>query len=339
MATMDEIAKKAGVSQATVSRVINGNTSVNPALREKVMYWVRKLDYQPNATARSLVNNKSYLLGLIIPDISNPYFSEVVQSIEEEAENNGYNIILCNSNGSSTKEKKHIKTLLSRQVDGFLIVPTNQKDTYLHKLKRDQIPVVVFTQQMDKYDSVAVDHKYGGSLAAKHLIDLGHTKLGFIGSKGEEKFRGYLSIIKKHGLSFKEEYFIESSGWLQLSTHDSYNKVCNYLKNKKRSLQATAFFANNDLAAFGAIQAFEEFGFSVPEKIAIVGFDNTSLAAICRPALTSIAQPTGSIGSLAVELLLKRINGQAEKDIAKILLEPRLVIRESTTGIDLSNFL
>lgn len=119
MATMDEIAKKAGVSQATVSRVINGNTSVNPALREKVMYWVRKLDYQPNATARSLVNNKSYLLGLIIPDISNPYFSEVVQSIEEEAENNGYNIILCNSNGSSTKEKKHIKTLLSRQVDGF----------------------------------------------------------------------------------------------------------------------------------------------------------------------------------------------------------------------------
>lgn len=337
MATMEEIANKAGVSQATVSRVINGNDSVNPVLREKVMAWVRKLDYQPNATARSLVQNKSNLLGVIIPDISNPYFSEVVQAIEEEAERNGYNIILCNSTGSSIKEKKHIKTLFSRQIDGLLIAPTDQKESYLNKISKEKIPVVVVTQEIKDFDSVAVNHFRGGIMAASHLIDLGHTNVGYIGSIEDEKFKGFLSEIERNGLNINDNNVIESEGWMQLSTHDSYNKVVKYLDNNKKKLAATAFFANNDLAAFGAMQAFEEFGFSVPDEIAIIGFDNTSIAAVVRPGLSSIAQPTTSIGKLAVEILLKRINGIEQSKKADIILEPRLVIRESSTGIDLDN--
>lgn len=337
MATMEEIAKKAGVSQATVSRVINGNISVSSELREKVMFWVRKMDYQPNATARSLVNNKTNLIGVLVPDISNPYFSEVVQAIEEEAEKNGYNIILCNSTGNIAKEKKHIKTLQSRQVDGILMVPTDQREPHIKKLKSSSKPIVVVTQILADVDSVAVDHVRGGFLAARHLIDLGHTSFGFIGGHDDVKFKGFLQGINASGLVFDKKNLIESTGWLQLSNHNAYNKVKEYLKKNKGKVLATAFFAYNDLAAFGVIQALEDYGYKIPEDIAVMGFDNTSLATVSRPALTSISQPTQSIGRMAIDLLIKRISSNQKNEGSEILLEPRLIIRETTVGVNLDD--
>ena len=189
MATMEEVAKKAGVSQATVSRVINGNPSVSFETRQNVMRWVRKLNYQPNLTAQTLVSKQSYLLGMILPDISNPYFSEVLKIVEQEASLNGYNIIFCNSGDNIQKERHSINILRGRQVDGLLIVPVDSNASHLKTLRHTNIPVVAITRDVDQFDSVSISHRHGGALVANHLLEIGHTSIGFIGSREEEKFQ------------------------------------------------------------------------------------------------------------------------------------------------------
>ncbi|MGM0414937.1 MAG: LacI family DNA-binding transcriptional regulator [Bacillota bacterium] len=333
MATMEEIAEKAGVSQATVSRVINGHSGVSERKRKLVLEWARKLDYQPNRTAQSLKNNKSNLIGLIVSDISNPYFAEIVHAVEKEAANNGYNIILCNTESNLQKERESINTLRSRQVEGILIVPSDKLAPHLKTIKKLDIPFVVITQFSDLFASVAVDHAKGGEMIVRHLADLGHTKIGYIGplkyaGYSEDKFEGYKNGLKKSNLEFNLEYVIETEGGApELSSQDVFKKVNQFLKQKDRSL-ATAYFAYNDLAAFEAIKAFEDHNLKIPEDIAIAGFDNTSLAQINRPGLTTISQPIKTIGHVGLDMLFDKIKENKEDE--KIILEPQLIVREST---------
>jgi len=338
MATMEEIAEKAGVSQATVSRVINGHSGVSERKRKLVMEWARKLDYQPNRTAQSLKNNKSNLIGLIISDISNPYFAEIVHAVEKEAAQNGYNIILCNKENNLQKEKESINTLRSRQVEGILIVPSDKSAPHLKNIKNLNLPIVVITQISDLFSSVAVDHAKGGELIAKHFVDLGHTNIGYIGPgnfeghKKEDKLEGFIRGLNECNIKLnKENIIINNSDLPELSSRETYKKVSNYLgKNKKI---ATAFFAYNDLAAFEAIMAFEDEGYHIPEQIAIAGFDNTSLAQINRPGLTSISQPIKTIGHIGLKVLLKKIDN-INNDDENIILEPKLIVRNSSLGFN-----
>lgn len=331
MATMEEIAKKAGVSQATVSKVINGYPSVRPETRQKVMKWVRKLDYQPNLTAQSLVKKQSYLLGVIVPEISNPYFSEVLEVVEREARLDGYNIIFCDSGGNSRKEKESVSILRRRQIDGLLISPVDQDASHLTSLIHSRIPVVMIARDVAQFDSVCISLKHGGALAAEHLIKLGHTNIAAIDQKGSEKFQGFHETLKKYGILFHPENLIElESGWEQLSSHEIHEKFTRYIEKKER-LDVTALFAHNDLAAFVVSRILQEHGYSIPHDIAVVGFDNTFLASEARPTLTSIAQPIAEIGRLAIETLLKRISKHTEnEEMIKIILEPSLVVRDST---------
>ncbi|MFW5686703.1 MAG: LacI family DNA-binding transcriptional regulator [Halanaerobium sp.] len=333
MATMEEIAEKAGVSQATVSRVINGHSGVSERKRKLVMEWARKLDYQPNRTAQSLKNNKSNLIGLIVSDISNPYFAEIVHAVEKEAAQNGYNIILCNTENNIQKEKESINTLRSRQVEGILIVPSDKSAPHLKNIKKLNLPIVVITQISDLFSSVAVDHAKGGEMIVKHLSDLGHTKIGYIGPLSyagytEDKFEGYKNGLKDSNLEFNSKYVIKTDGGMpELSSQNAYKKVCQFLEKKENEL-ATAYFAYNDLAAFEAIKAFEDYNYQVPKDIAIAGFDNTSLAQINRPGLTTISQPIKTIGHVGLDMLLKKINNDNESQ--NIILEPQLIVRDST---------
>lgn len=337
MVTMKQIAEKAKVSQATVSRVINGHPSVSPELRRRVIEWVDKFGYQPNKVAQSLAKNESHLLGVVVPTVSNPYFSETILSIDETASYYGYNILLCNTKGSIQKEKEIIKILQSRKVDGILLAPTDVKAPHLNPLKDGDFPVVIITRNISDFDSVSVDHGRGVEIAVDHLVDLGHTNILFVGDKEDEKFEAFKKRILGRGLKFDPDSLIEIKEWLELNSHRAYEQTKKYLF--KNELKATAIFVHNDLTAFGVMQALEEQEIKIGKDMALVSFDNTFLASITKPGLTSVSQPTKEIGRIAVEIILNRINKNLEGEPVSISLEPRLVVRESSLGIDLKTLI
>jgi len=334
MATMEEIAKKAGVSQATVSRVINGSPSVTIETRQKVMEWVKRLNYHPNLTAQSLVRKQSYLLGIVLPEISNPYFSEVLKVVEQEASLNGYNLLFCHTGDNVQREKHAITTLRSRQVDGLLLVPIDSEAAHLKTLRQNNVPVVTITREVNGFDSVSISHRHGGALAARHLLETGHTHIGYIGSTKEEKFQGFLEVFTKNGIHFSDEHVIDMEGGDEaFRSYEIHEKLPAYLDCKK-SADVTAFFVYNDLGAVVVSHILQEHGYRIPDDIAVVGFDNTFLALEMRPTLTSVAQPITEIGRLAIEMLLERITGaNTSPDSAQIILEPYLIVRESTRKI------
>lgn len=336
MVTMKQVAEKAKVSQATVSRVINGHPSVSLELRRQVMEWVDKLGYQPNKVAQSLAKNKSHLLGVIVPAVSNPYFSEIILSIDETASYYGYNILLCNTKGNIQKEKEVIKILQGHKVDGILLVPADVEASHLKTLKNEKLPIVIITRNIPGFDSVSVDHGKGVSIVVDHLINLGHTNILFAGNQRDEKFRVFEKRVLEKGLKFGSynlNNLIEINEWLELNSHQAYEQTKKYLLENK--LRATAIFACNDIAAFGVMQAIKEQGLKIGKDIALVGFDNTFLASIISPRLTSVAQPTKEIGRIAIEIALNRINKKLEGEPINISLEPRLIVRESSLGISL----
>ncbi|MCR3759603.1 LacI family transcriptional regulator [Clostridium felsineum] len=322
MVTMKDIAKKSGVSQATVSRVISGNVSVNPEIKRKVMEWVRKLDYKPNIIAQSLVKNKSLLIGVIITDISNPFFSDIIKSVEGEAAKYGYSIILCNTDWNLDKEKKYISIMKSYNVDGILIVPSNAKDTYFKSLKNINIPIVVITQNIDGFNCVSISHYLSAKDVAKHLISMGYSKFVFVGSKEDEKCRGFKDEIESSGFKVENDFFVVSD---KAVNTDLKELLESNLKNED-----TGIFAYNDIEALVVLHLLKEMKVEIPEKIALVGFDNTFISKEVSPTLSSVAQPIEEIGRQSVEILIDNICGKKDVQEKHIIIEPRLVVRESS---------
>ncbi|URZ18076.1 LacI family DNA-binding transcriptional regulator [Clostridium felsineum] len=322
MVTMKDIAKKSGVSQATVSRVISGNVSVNPEIKRKVMEWVRKLDYKPNIIAQSLVKNKSLLIGVIITDISNPFFSDIIKSVESEAAKYGYSIILCNTDWNLDKEKKYISIMKSYNVDGILIVPSNAKDTYFKSLKNINIPIVVITQNIDGFNCVSISHYLSAKDVAKHLISMGYSKFVFVGSEEDEKCRGFKDEIESSGFKMENDFFAVSD---KAVNTDLKELLESDLKNEDIGI-----FAYNDIEALVVLHLLKEMKVEIPEKIALVGFDNTFISKEVSPTLSSVAQPIEEIGRQSVEILIDNICGKKDVQEKHIIIEPRLVVRESS---------
>lgn len=330
MVTTYEIAQKAGVSQSTVSRVLNGSSAVNPETKQKVMEWARTLNYQPNRIARSLITKRSNLLGIIIPDVGNPYFTDVLKAVEQAADLNGYNIILCDSRGNLQKEKQSINLLRSHQVDGILLVPVNKVASQQNIPKQCEVPVIAITQDVAPLTSICVSHTRGGVLVANHLLELGHTNIAFIGATDDEKCQGLREALTIRGLPFHDENMITfERAWEPLGSHEVHTKLNAYL-DRKRTLDVTALFATSDVVAFIAMHILQERGYVVPDDIAVAGFDNTFLAYEARPQLTSVVQPVTEIARLALDHLLEKIAGRQPEQPVKIVLEPTLVIRDST---------
>lgn len=330
MATMKEIARLAGVSQATVSRVINGAENVHPEIRERVMRWVRELDYQPNANARSLKQRRSNLLGVVLPGISNPFFPDVVHAVLRESYRHGRSVLLFESGGNAYHEWRCIQRLYAHRVEGMLLVPVDPEAPHLKRLKSMEIPAVVLTQEIDGFPSVSIDHREGGRLVARHFLDLGHVDVAFLGARRDPKLAGFRAALLDAGIPFGDERVIECRAWHQEATYEAYLRTKEFFQQAGRP-PVSALFAYNDLAAIGALRAFEELGLSVPDDVLLAGFDNTSLSAVARPALTTVAQPTQEIGRIATDLLLEWIES-GEADESPVTLAPRLVVRESTTG-------
>jgi LacI family transcriptional regulator len=325
---MKDVAKMAGVSQTTVSRVISGNSSVNSEIRARVMECIRKLDYQPNIMAQSLVGNKSLLIGVIITDISNPFFSDIIKAIESEVGNYGYSILLFNTDGDLEKEKKYINILKSYKADGILIVPSNAKDKQFKSLKSSKVPIVVITQDVQDFSCVSISHYTGGEKVAKHLVDMGYSKFVFVGYGDDEKERGFKDEIKNSGFDIREKYIFIDKGKTSTISAELKEVILNNLEN-----ESIGIFAHNDIEALMVLHVLKELKVKVPEKVALVGFDNTYITKEVSPSLSSVAQLVEEIGRKAVDILMGKINSDEEVKERHVILEPRLVVRESSVKL------
>ena len=330
MATVQQVAERAGVSAATVSHVTNNTRFVSPELRARVHAAMDELDYRPNALARSLRRGETRTLGLIVPESSNPFFAEVAQAVELAAFDRGYSVILCNSEGSPTKERLHLDVLLTKQVDGVILMSTGAEDA-LSQLVSGTIPIVIVDRDMPNMetDLVLADNRHGGYLATRHLIGLGHRRIGLIsGPPGitlsEQRISGYMGALAEAGLAPDDT----------LLTHGDFHFESGRsgaLILMNRPDPPTAVFACNDLMAIGVRRAAAEIGLQVPEDLSVVGFDDIQLASFTTPSLTTVAQPKAEMGRQAVRLLLGRMADRNAPAIRLVLL-PDLVMRESSAA-------
>ena len=328
MATIREVAERAQVSQATVSHVINNTRFVSSEVRERVMAAIAELEYQQNSLAKSLRSGKTLTIGLLLPDSANPYFAEIGKAVEDAARHLGYSVILCNTEGDTERESFYLDVLYQKRVDGIILVSVGIPTHAVESLQKHKLPLVAVDRDFPDYgiDSVLTDNLAGAILATRHLINLGHRRIACITgpsfiNPSSARITGYLQALQEAGISADERYvvtgdFHPESGWKAAMSLLSLND------------RPTAILTCNDLMAFGVLRAAAEMGLRVPEDLALVGYDDIELAAYYTPALTTVAQPKNEMSQMAVEILVKRINGENGGPV-KQTLQPVLVIRKS----------
>lgn len=326
MVKMKDVAILAQVSQATVSRVINGTSYVEPHTRQKVLDVIAELGYKGNSAAKSLSSKKSSLIVVILPDIVNPYFSEILNVIEDEAYQSGYEIIFMNSQGNEHKEKKLIENTLKYHPAGILISPLDAQANYLKKFSENKIPVVTITTLSENFSGIAIDHRVGGELLAKHFASLGHVKIGYIGNR-DEKFLGFKECLKNLNIPLKDENCIDFHDYSSSNLKELVSKSLEeYLKIHKK-FDFTSIFTGNDIVAMEVLNFFREKNIKVPDDIAVAGFDNITFTNYL--SITTVTQPVREIAFLAFERLIEEIKN-GNKDIKHLKILPRLIPRDTT---------
>jgi len=338
-ATIKDVAQLAGVSYTTVSRALNDKRGVNRETKSKVLRAARELMYRPNAMARGLVNKRSHSIGLVIPDITNPFFPEVARGIEDGANEAGYSTILCNTNWEHPKEANYIDLLVEKRVDGIILAPISPAVTFSPQSLRNRVPIV-YVDKVPRESGgsfVMIDNVRGGYLATKHLIDSGYREIGFIGAPNDsstidERLKGYRMALEEHGLMINKG-FIRFGDYKR---ETGFNIIRKMIREKQ---YPRAIFAENDLLALGVLQGAKEQGLSVPQDIAVVGFDDIPMASFPEVQLTTVYQPKYRMGRLAVEILIEGIDKQENFAERKVVLESELIIRKSSVLFESSALL
>lgn len=337
--TIVDIAELAGVAPMTVSRVINETGYVSEAMREKVQRAVKELNYHPNGLARSLKRQRTHVVGILLPDIANPFSAQLVSGIQEILLARGYASFICTSERSTEREQSGLSALFDHRVDG-IIVATRETPTgneWLSRLVERNLPVVLVGREFPhpQVDRVTADHQSGGYEATKFLISAGHKRIGFVGvslanGQGLRRFQGYLAALRDHHLQIEESLIVGPdaiSGPGYSTQNDGYQGMKRLLSLRK---PPTSVFARNDFTAIGAMCALHDAGLAVPDDVSIVGFDNVPLAAYTSPPLTTVDQPTVEQGRQAASLLLERIEGNKSRARREINLNCHLIVRQST---------
>lgn len=329
--TMNELAQAAGVSIATVSRVFSGSPKVSEKTRTKVLELVHQSGFQPNETARTMAAGSSRLIAVILPDIENPYFSRLLSEVEQLCVKNGYTMIFFNSNGDSEKEKEIVTKMMARQADGMLICMTRIKSEMIPVIKTANFPVVVMTRNINGLDSVAINHLEGGRLAADYLIENRCEQFFFFGLKDDEKFTGFYNELLKKKVPKSKIKIFGDKNWYFNNYAQASELMDKFMQEQKASTEKTGLFCINDLSAVQAINAANRNNIKIPEKLNIVGFDNTMLCDMTFPALTSINQPLDKIAAKSFEILCQKIKEKKEgkSSLKTIVLEPSIIKRES----------
>lgn len=326
--TIYDVAREADVSMATVSRVVNGNANVKPATRKKVLDVIEKLDYRPNAVARGLASKKTTTVGVIVPDVTNMYFSSLARGIDDVATMYKYNIILTNSDSNSEKEIKVLNTLLSKQVDGIVFMGNEITDKLREEFKRIKTPIVLAgsVDEQNLKPSVNIDYVAAVQEEVKDLIDRGNKRVAFVCGPLEQaingKFRleGYKKALKSAGIPYDDKLVFE--------TDDTY-KTGTLLQPALMSVNATAAMVTDDELAAGIMNGMSDAGVKVPDKFEIITSNDTKLTEMVRPKISSITQPLYDIGAVAMRLLTKLMNNEDVNE-KNVLLPYGLMKREST---------
>lgn len=329
--TIYDVAREANVSIATVSKVINNTGRIGEKTKRKVEEVMKRLDYQPNMMASALMGKQTKTIGLLIPDLANPFFSELARSIEDRAHEFGYNLVICSTDYLPEKENKYLNLLKRKNVDGFILASGFENLEKVEEMVKEKVPVAIVARDFPMFsiNTVALDDFMGGYLAASHLIKLGHQKIAVIARdvwSNRERLRGFKQALEEKNIEFMSNFeYIDGPSHVE--------------PGKKMALKyltvddvPTAIFACNDLLAIGAIQAVKELGKSVPDDVSIMGFDNTLIATIVEPPLTTIAQPIQNMGKEVLDLIISMINGE-KKEVMRLTLLPSLVERNSTAPL------
>ena len=322
MITMTEIAKLTHVSQPTVSRVLNGSMTVAPEIRERVLACAREHDYQFNALAKGLQGSKTKLLGVLVTDISNGFFADLAKRIEAEARENGYSIILFNSDYNPRNEQEYLDVVRRYRVDGVLAVPIRETSgEWREYVKKLDVPVVTVTRRAKGLDSVYVDHAQAGAMVAAHLLERGFRRFLFIGKDYDGKYVGFRRSLVEIGYGPRTANVVyQDDVQMNRALEDWLGQ----------SPERGAVFAGNDIYALRVLDALRRLKVSVPEEGGVIGFDDTSMGRYLNPRLSSVSQPIARMAHEAVARLLDRIDRSGPREALDDPLSASLVIREST---------
>ncbi|KIL48328.1 catabolite control protein A [Jeotgalibacillus alimentarius] len=328
--TIYDVAREANVSMATVSRVVNGNPNVKPATRKKVLEVIERLGYRPNAVARGLASKKTTTVGVIIPDISNIFFAELARGIEDIATMYKYNIILSNSDQNEEKELHLLNTMLGKQVDGIVFMGGRITEEHVAEFQRSPVPIVIAgsVEETNQTPSVNIDYYQASIDAVTSLIEKGHKDIGFVSGPFHDtinrsmKLEGYKAALENKGLTYNEDFVFEGD-----YTYDSGLDA--WAKLRELDQKPSAIFVGNDEMALGVVHGAQDEGLNIPEDVEVISFDNTKLALMVRPQLTSVVQPLYDIGAVAMRLLTKLMN-QEKIDDQTVVLPHRIEERQST---------
>lgn len=333
--TLTDVAARTGFSVSTVSRVLHDRTQkykISEETKISIRRAAEELGYTPNKLARGLRLKKTHQIGVIVPDVSNPFFSMMVKSVAKEARKEGYRILVADSDEETIIEQESLQALLEDRVDGLLIAAVGQDNSHIRELHGSETPLVMldrWTRDLDA-DAISVDNFRGGYLAVEHLLREGHRRIAFIqGRRGtsanEGRLQGFLKAMADAEVSVQSQYVVG----------DDFGTLNGYIETKsllQLEEPPTAIFAAGDLIALGVLQALKEESIVIPRDLSMVTFDDPSFASYLSPPLTAIEQPIEKMGEMGVKLLLRRMR-TPDAEVNQLLLEPRLIVRESVARL------
>jgi LacI family transcriptional regulator len=331
--TLKELGARARVHPSTVSRVANNDPSlrIGPLTRQRIEALLRETEYRPNGVARGLKLRQTFVLAVVIPDITNPFFAALFRGVEDGASARGYNVLLCNTDGSPERQRSHLQSLHARRVDGVILASSFLKDSTVRWLRLQRIPYVLVNRYSDEAHDpfVGSDDVVGGRIATAHLAELGHRRIGHLAGKstvstGVLRRRGYLAALMAAGLSPDPRLIIES-GYTEEGGAAAAERLL------ALDDRPTAIFAVTDMSAVGAFGVARRMGLRVPEDVAIVGYNDIPLANRMVPALTTVHVPIHDFGSVAARLLLDQIES-GEPQRRRVIFNPELMVRGSTVA-------
>ena len=330
--TITDVARAANVHASTVSRVLNGRAELSllPETRERVIAAATRLGYRPSALARGLRLRRTFTLGMLVPDITNPVFPSIIKGVEGAAHTRGYHLILCNTDDSFEREASYLRVLREWRVDGILIASSSTADSTIAELRREKVPFVLLNSASRASDDLAVvpDNRQGAAAAIEHLIQLGHRRIGLVAAPqttmaGQERLLAARATLRRHHLGHGDDL---------VAVADSFSEASGYRAARRLLLDGeplTALFCANDLIALGAIRLAREINLSVPDDLSVVGFNDIPQSELFDPPLTTVHVPQEEMGVLAAAVLIDALEGKHHVR-RQVLLETELVVRGST---------
>ena len=328
LATIRDVAKLAGVSVATVSRVLNKNGYVNKETEQKVTTAIQQLQYEPNAVARGLAGKKTGTIALILPDISNPFFPEMARGVEDVAHQLGYTVILCNSDDQGVKERSYIEVLKKKYIDGIIFASNTLDEADVEAMQKNDLPLVILDRApiQDSFSVIRSKNYEGAQLAVKHLLEIGCKRIAHIYGPQEfdtakERMTGYEDAVREMPW-YSPSLMVPGNFRI-----DGGMRAIEVLMSRHPDVDG--IFAGNDLMAVGALKALYRLGKKVPDEVAICGFDGIALTEITEPEITTVAQPIYEMGSLAAKVLIEKITATVKANPIHEM-DVRLIQRGST---------